>query len=277
MDAADSAWAIPENAKWVQEGRVKTVGDAKDLFYRSYGGPLRELATSFVTGLLSQITLVQIKEGFTYSRLFAFGLESLCTNFLQDLEEDKRDAVRNSLYIALDLDPAKVKSDAAALQSMAEGKTEDELLSSDEFQKIASQELTPAKYTTALAAGLFTLMPMVGEEVSDSTIERWCSKLNLKPQTFKRDWAEYKKSQERQEEGRAVLAELQAGAKRREAEKLKEEADKAAKAVEDEEAKMVEAEAEKLKKQAAEKAAEAKKLQEEAAKAAAEAEAAESK
>mmetsp|Transcript_99141 Transcript_99141/g.171964 ORF Transcript_99141/g.171964 Transcript_99141/m.171964 type:complete len:325 (+) Transcript_99141:68-1042(+) len=230
LASAASAWVLPDNPVWVREGRLKTVGDAKDAFYEAYGRPLTELGAAFVRDTLTAITLAQLREGFSYSRVFALGLDSLCTSFLQEIaSESDREAVRRALCAALDLDPVMVKRDADGLQSFADGKTEEELLSSEDLKEIAAQKNTPAKYTYALGSGLLTLMPLVGEEVGDYTIERWCEKLKLKETKLKKDWLLYKGSLDKLNEAKAVLIEMSAQRKRREAEKLKEEADRAAK------------------------------------------------
>lgn len=238
LATADSAWVLPENPVWVREGRLKTVGDAKDAFYKAYGKPgLTELVTSFVRDTLSEITLAQLREGFSYSRVFALGLDSLCDTFLQEVEpESKREAIRRSLYVALDLDPAVVTRDAAGLKDFADGKTEKELLSSEDMTQIAQQKNAPSKYTYELGAGLLKLMSLVGEEVGEYTIERWCESLNLRDTKLKKDWVLYKGALDKLNEAKAMAIEMTVQVKKREAEKLKQEADRAAKEAEEAEA-----------------------------------------
>ena len=91
---------------------------------------------------------------------------------------------------------------------------------------VASSDI---KYSYQLGAGLLALMPLVDVEPSDEAIARWCEKLNLPGSRLQKDWAFYVDAQEKMVQAKQMVMEMAAAAKRKEAQKLKDDAEKAAK------------------------------------------------
>ena len=132
-----------------------------------------------------------------------------------------------------------MREEANSLATFAEGAgSEDAVLDSDDLQAIASEGL---KYSYPLGAGILSLMPLCGVEVSDEAIERWCARLKLPAARLSKDWAFYKDATEKLTLVRQMLMEQAAAAKRKEAQRLKEEAAKAAAEADEAEAKEAEA------------------------------------
>lgn len=205
----------------------KTVGDAKIAFQKAYGRPANAIVQSFVNELISAMTIAIVSPSYRYSRVMAFGFENLCTIFLAGLPDDEqRRKVSDALCISLGLDPAQVKSDANAFAELAAAGGEAELFASEDFTAIAS---TPNfKYSYPFGAGLLAAMPLVGAEMGDESIDKWCEQLNLRSAVLKKDYALYESSTAKLNEVRQMMMEMQAAAKRKEATRLREQAAKAA-------------------------------------------------
>ena len=80
----------------------------------------------------------------------------------------------------------------------------------------------------ALGAGVLALMPLVDVEPTDEAIARWSEKLALPASRLQKDWAYFKDAQEKIVQAKQMMMEMAAAGKRKEAAKLKEEAEKAA-------------------------------------------------
>ena len=113
-------------------------------------------AQSFINSMLTQ-QYAMIAPTYRYSRIFSVGFESLCTLFLAATARDTEDAeaVRKALYSALDMDATKCKADADALLEFAAGKSEAELLASDDFAQVKA---SPFKYSLPFGMGIVSLM-----------------------------------------------------------------------------------------------------------------------
>ena len=85
------------------------------------------------------------------------------------------------------------------------------------------------KYNYPLGAGLIALMPLVSVEPSDESIARWCGKLGLPASRLQSDYAFFKDAQQKMAQAQQMLMEMAAASKRKEAKKLLEDAEKAAK------------------------------------------------
>merc|ERR1740120_26321 len=130
----------------------------------------------------------------------------------------------------MDFDAAACKKDAEDLLASAKGMSEEALLASDDFQQVKESQF---KYSLQFGQGIIELMKAVGTTPSAESIERWCNAINLKSvKSLTRDW-EYQETQMRQLENfKVMMAEMNAAAKRNEAERLKKKAEDAAKAAE---------------------------------------------
>ena len=203
----------------------RTVGDAKDAFQKAYGKPVGALAQSFVSEMLTSCTLATASPLYKYTRVFAVGFETLCESFFVAIPNDKQRAeIHDSMCVALELDTRKLVKDAADLKAEAAGKTEEELLALPDFREIAEGH----KYSYPFGAGLLTLMPLVGSPPTAEVIQRWCGSLSLASIRLEKDWLFFEKALENMANGRQMMLEMQASAKRKEAAALKAKADKAA-------------------------------------------------
>merc|ERR1719440_449029 len=105
--------------------------------------------------------------------------------------------------------------------------TEAELLAADDLKAIADKP--DFKYSYPLGAGLLALMALVGEEPSKEVIERWCTALGLPSSRLTKDWEFFEDASRKLVEVRQMMMEMKAAGKRKEAQKLKDAAEKAAK------------------------------------------------
>lgn len=211
-----------------QEAAVapKTIGDAKNAFQAAYGKPVGMMLQGFVNEMLSSVQVAMVSPTFEYSRVFALGFDTLCTTFLDATPSAvEKEHLTASLCRGLSLDPERIAKDAADLKAEAAGKSEEELLALDDFKAIAA--LPTFKYSYPFGAGVLELMKTVEVEASEASIERWCEALEMRSDRLKKDWAFFEQAIDRLAEGRQMMAEMQAAAKRKEAAKLKEEAAKA--------------------------------------------------
>lgn len=208
----------------------RTVGDAKAAFQAAYGAPVGSMSQGFVNEMLTSVTLATVSADYKYTRVFAVGFETLCESFLAAVpNEAQRSKIHDAMCVALELDAKKVVQDAAALKEAAGSMTEEQILATADLK-------SGVKYSYPLGAGLLTLMPLVGSPPSTDVIDRWCEALGLTPIRLQKDWMFFEKALQQMADGRQMMLEMQASAKRKEAATLKAKADKAA-----EEAKAAEA------------------------------------
>lgn len=228
---------VPEQLAQMQT--PKTLSQAKQNFQATYGRPVGPIAQGFVNEMLSSCTIAMASPSFLYNPIFALGIDALCDTFLEGMSSAaEKDELRDALITALGLDVKQVLQDASSLRAIAEQcTTEEELLQAAPLAAIAAlPAVPPFKYSYAFGAGLLTLMPMVDVEPSDLSIERWCSAINVPSKKLIKDWNFFESSIDKLAEARVMMAEMKAAAKRKEAAKLKEQAEAAAKEAEEAEA-----------------------------------------
>jgi len=205
------------------------VGEAKSLFQKELKGRILSMpAQSFANNMLMQ-QVALCAPNYQYSSVFSLGFETLCSVFLPPTcnTPENEEVVRRALYIGLGMDADQAKADSDALLSLASGKTEDELLATDEFIKIKGADF---KYSYQFGAGLVALMKAIGVEPSADAIERWCTKLDLSNTgALTRDWEFYETQVVKLEGIKEMMLQMTAASKRNEAERLKAKAAEAAK------------------------------------------------
>jgi len=204
----------------------QTTGEAKEMFNKAYGRPVNGMQQSFISEMLNAVTLAMVAPSYKPSRVIYLGIENLCTVFLVGMDSDaEREKLYNSLCAGMAMEPATLQEAAKAMTDAASGKTEAELLASEDLTMIKSAGL---KYSYPLGAGLLALMPMVDVEPTDESIARWCEAVGLPPARLQKDWAFFKDAQDKMGQVRQMVMEMAAAAKRKEAQKLKDAAEKAA-------------------------------------------------
>lgn len=217
----------------------KTIGDAKTAFQAAYGRPVGGVQQGFVNEMISSVALTVSSPAYKPNRAFYLGFESLCKTFLEGSgsSEADQEAIRTSLCAAFGFDADRLAKEAKAFEEFAAGKSEAELLASDDLAAIAAAG-GRFKYSYPLGAGLFALMPMASdvEEVTDEVIERWGTALQLPTKKLVKDYAFLVDASQKLVEVKQMIMEMSAAAKRKEAQKLKEEAEKAAKEADEAEA-----------------------------------------
>lgn len=204
----------------------QNVGEAKAAFQAAYPRPVSALANGFVNEMLTGITLASLSPAFKYTRIFALGFEALCETFLEALPEEDRKPLRDAMCVGLGLDETKLAKDAASLKAELDGKAEEDAFACTDFETIKG--IQNYKYSYVFGAGVLSLMPVVGTEVSKEAIDRWSDALGLRPDRLQKDWAFYEAATTKLVEVRQMMMEMQASTKRKEAQKLREEAEKAA-------------------------------------------------
>lgn len=194
--AADAAWSPPA-----------TVGEAKTRLYGSMGeyNTLSMAEAAFAGEMIQSTQFALLAPNFEYSPVYAIGFEELCREFLS--ASTRAADIRVGLCKAFDWDPATIASDAEALLALADGKSEAELLESDDMKAIAAVKPN-LKYTYTFGAGLIILMQKVGVD-PDVAIPKWCEALNLNcVNAFTRDYAYYKLSKEKMVQLKEMLAQM---------------------------------------------------------------------
>jgi len=205
------------------------IGEAKVAFQNAYGrnNIPSQPVQSFINSMLTQ-QFALVAPTYRYSRIYAVGFETLCTAFLEGTARDAKDGeeVRTSLYVGLGMDAAECKADADALLALAAGKTEEELLASDDFQQVKA---APFKYSLQFGSGLVALMKVVDVKPSAESIQRWCDALDLpNAASCTRDFEYFETQMRKLETFQEMLLQMKGASKRREAEQLKAKAAKAA-------------------------------------------------
>ena len=119
------------------DGVPATVGEAKDRFNAAYGRPVSGVQQGFVNEMLTGCQVAMVSPAYKTSRVFSLGFESLCTAFLGGMSSNERETLRKALCAGVGLNAKQVKQEADALTSLAQGKTETELLASDDLKQIA--------------------------------------------------------------------------------------------------------------------------------------------
>lgn len=207
----------------------RTVGEAKAAFQKEYGRPVSTLAQSFVSEMLTSVTLATAAPSYKYTSVFAVGFEALCDSFLTAIpNEQQREQLKSAMCVAVELDSEQLKKDADALKAIAASKTEDDLLALPELKVLEGQ-----KYSYPVGAGLLTLMPLVDAPPNAEVIKRWSTALGVSPVRLEKDWMFFEKALKQMADARTMMMEMQASAKRKEAKALKEKAEKAAAAAEE--------------------------------------------
>lgn len=143
--------------------------------------------------MLTAVTLALVQPSYQPMRVFYLGIDSLCTVFLESMEDDERERLFDALCAGIGMDPKKLQAEAKKLTDSAAGKTEEELFAGEDLALIAAAD--NVKYSYPLGAGILALMPLVDVEPSDESIARWCEKLGLAPSRLQKDYAFYKDAQ----------------------------------------------------------------------------------
>merc|ERR1740123_2667746 len=175
--------------------------------------------------MMQLITIAMMSPTYQHTKVFSFGFEALCKTFLPSVvNEEKQVRIHDALCTAVGYDPETMKKEADAVEALATGKTENELLASEELQAIAAGD--PFKYSFPLGAGLFTLMPLVGVEPGKETIQRWCTQLKLPSVVLEDDWRFFLDTKEKLLKGQEMMSMMAASTDRKQAEKGKDEVSK---------------------------------------------------
>ena len=229
VDAKDRP-AVMEAAGGSRSGQVSmmaskdwsppaTVDVAKKRLYGSMGdyNTLSMQEAAFCNEMIQSTQFALIAPNWQYSRAYALGFETLCVEVLS--VSTRAGDIRLALCAAFDWDSEDIKTDANALRALAEGKSEDELLETDDLKLIAA---TNPKYTYSFGMGLVVLMQMAGLD-PEKAIPVWCEKLSLNcVNALSRDYAYYKSSLAKLEDLKEMLAQMKAASDKQKAERLKE-------------------------------------------------------
>jgi len=210
------------------EGQTPTnIGEAKDAFNAKYGRPVNGMQQGFINEMLTACTLALVQPSYQPSRVFYLGIDSLTKVFLESVEEDERERLVAALCAGLGMDMVQLRAEASKLAEVASScASEEELFAAEDVKAIV--DAGNFKYSYPLGAGILALMPLVDVEPSDEAIARWCGKLSLPASRLQKDYAFYKDAQEKMVQVRQMMMEMAAAGKRKEAQKLKDAAEKAA-------------------------------------------------
>ena len=212
--SATSAYRVPLVRMAAEPGM--TVGEAKVRFYseQGVGHALPMQTAAFASEIIQSTTFAMASPKFKYTRLFALGLETLCAEFLEPATlggEAGADKIKKALCYAFEYDAKQIERDAEALRSAAEGKTEDEILEMADLKD-------ECKYTYTYGAGLVTLMKMASVD-PQAAIPKWSPE---NKGVLARDYAYYLVASSKMEQMKEMIAQMNAGAAKREAARLQE-------------------------------------------------------
>eukprot|EP00929_Paragymnodinium_shiwhaense_P013651 TRINITY_DN1214_c0_g1_i1.p1 TRINITY_DN1214_c0_g1~~TRINITY_DN1214_c0_g1_i1.p1 ORF type:complete len:302 (+),score=106.18 TRINITY_DN1214_c0_g1_i1:72-977(+) len=216
---------------------VKTVSDTVGEFYEKYPQPpVLPMYRPYLVDMMSQTHLTTVDSRFKYDAIFASGLwdsfSSMMKNYDNLVGEGNTAKIWDAMVTSLNMDPAKVKSDAESIMEYAkstkpadlmthmEGTTEaPEAKAAEAFKSIQG-----SLYSNGFSVGLFRMMDLAGVEVTKPNVEEWAKILKLDSTKVMSDLETWKQNQQKLIAAEEMLREMQIREKKKLAQKLEEKA-----------------------------------------------------
>jgi photosystem II biogenesis protein Psp29 len=161
---------------------VKTVSQAMIQFCNAYPKPIIPQYRTVVNDLIQSTHLSVVDARYHYDAVFALGLQGIFSKLMKSYPgPGEADAVFAAITAALDLDLAKVNSDAESMLSFAKGASEADILSAlagegDSALAAAAKAVKADEfylYSKLWGFGLIQIMEAAGIEVTEGQIEKF--------------------------------------------------------------------------------------------------------
>lgn len=212
---------------------VKSVHQALTAFDAAYPRPIISIWRSPLSDML-QVTHLSLVDGrFAYDPLFAYGYMETYDLLLSTYPVmGEKDKLIDATLVALDLDPATIRADAAAVSAYVAGKTEADIFAAAAAGtdaigavvtgiKAKGEELL---HTRAQNAGMLFIMDAVGVKPDNESLERWCAAMGLRKRNVERDSSLRKELKEKITQAMQMIKQMEIREKKVMAEKLEEKA-----------------------------------------------------
>lgn len=221
---------------------LKTVAETTKQFSDAYTLPIVPAYRTIVMDLLTTTHLAVVDSRFVYDPLFALGMSKVFEEFFKAYPGGQSEPIFDATVSALDMDPATLKADAAAVMAWVEGKTEAELEAM--FESPGTDQVGSALaaikandnflYTRLFGVGMFTVLNSVGvETITDDVLDTWSARAGFKSAKFAQDHELYTSSISKLRDMEQLFKEIEIREKKKLAARLEEKAAAAAKAAEE--------------------------------------------
>lgn len=168
-----------------------------------------------------------------YDELFGYGYVTLM-NMIMEIYPvaGEGEKITDALTQALDMDPSKVRGDAADVAAWVEGKTESEILAAVAAGdgSIASKAVEAIKgqaeyhHTRPGNIGLVKLMEVAGVKPEKESLERWCEAFGMRQPAVERNAGLLKEYQEKMANAMQMIKAMEIREKKQMADRLEEKA-----------------------------------------------------
>jgi len=234
VESAESAEApeAPVETRWPM---VKSVSETMRAFEANYPRTIISIWRSPINDMLQVTHLSLVDKRFVPDAVFAFGYLAYFNLLLDKYPvPGEQDKLIDASILALDLDPAQIRADAAEVATWLEGKTEAEILAvagaaqgkvSDAFAStIASKDYL---HTRSVNVGVLMMMDKVGVKADSEALTRWTAPLGLRKRNVEKDAMLVKDLKEKLSQAMQMLKAMEIREKKRMAESLEAKAKEA--------------------------------------------------
>jgi photosystem II biogenesis protein Psp29 len=185
---------------------VKPVSETMRAFSSAYSKPVLPQYRTLVNDLLQSVHLTTVDARFKFDSLFCLGLWGAYNKLMKAYPgAGEADTIFNAMVSSLDLEPAKVKSDAESLLAWAKSTSKSDLEAalrgegSGPLADIAkaAKEDEFYLYSKMWGVGLIQLMDAVGVETSEENLDGLMAQVGMPAGKAKQDLVQYKDMLER--------------------------------------------------------------------------------
>jgi photosystem II biogenesis protein Psp29 len=215
--------------------RVRTVSDTKRNFYAHHTRPINSVYRRVVEELMVEMHLLTVNVHFRYTPIYALGVVTTFEQFMQGYRPERdTESIFKALCSAVEGNPEQYRQDAAALNTIAQGLTLEQLtnwnsaLMSDGnaaflYEALKSVALSENyKYSRLFAIGLYSLVAQTDAEAikddkkRDEVLKELCETLKLSFDKLQKDLDLYRSNLEKMTQVQATIADaLKADRKKR--------------------------------------------------------------
>eukprot|EP00892_Ulva_mutabilis_P004941 jgi/Ulvmu1/2819/UM142_0017.1 len=204
-----------------------TVETTKTNFLKLYDTPIPAMYETVLQELLVQQHFMRYNISYKYDPVFALGIVSIFDQVLDDMDEDKRDAIFKAYIESLDEKPQQYRDDADKLAELAEAcSSADDLIpdaDGSELQKILASVASRAAakeffYTRFFAIGVFRLLELTDTR-DPKALEGVVKALGVSQDSVNKDLLLYKSILSKMAAAKELMKEFLEREKRKQAER----------------------------------------------------------